>query len=145
MSKFPQYKGFLVIFDNLDRVPPRVGDHLFFDYAAQLKELYCTIIYTVPLSVICSSRNINSQFANFYIIPMIDIYEYKKSEPSLPYNKDRLEKFSKLIEKRVNIDDVFESRQELLWLTQASGGHVRQMMQLMRYACNTASSRKHTT
>ncbi len=31
-------KGFLVIFDNLDRVPPSIGDRLYFDYAAQLED-----------------------------------------------------------------------------------------------------------
>ncbi|HEY9705916.1 MAG TPA: P-loop NTPase fold protein [Allocoleopsis sp.] len=36
-KKFNQYKGFLIIFDNLDRVPPTVGNHLFFDYATQLQ------------------------------------------------------------------------------------------------------------
>jgi len=45
-------KGFLVIVDNLDRIPPSVGNHLFFDYAPQLQELDCTIIYRVPISVI---------------------------------------------------------------------------------------------
>jgi hypothetical protein len=45
-------KGFLVIVDNLHRIPPSVGNHLFFDEAPQLQELDCTIIYRVPISVI---------------------------------------------------------------------------------------------
>jgi hypothetical protein len=45
-------KGFLVSVDNLDRIPPSVANHLFFDYAPQLQELDCTIIYRVPISVI---------------------------------------------------------------------------------------------
>jgi energy-coupling factor transporter ATP-binding protein EcfA2 len=57
-KKFPQYKGFLIIFDNLDRVPPEVANHLFFDYAAQLQQLDCTIVYTVPLSVLSSTKNL---------------------------------------------------------------------------------------
>ncbi len=36
-NKIPQCKGLLIIFDNLDRVPPMVAEHLFFDYAAQLQ------------------------------------------------------------------------------------------------------------
>ncbi|MFM6272263.1 MAG: ATP-binding protein, partial [Dolichospermum sp.] len=47
------------------------------------------------------------------------------------------------IEKRVDVDAVFHSRQELLELAQASGGHVRQLMQMMRSACLTASTKKH--
>ncbi|WP_041229583.1 hypothetical protein [Rippkaea orientalis] len=93
-ERFPNYKGFLVIFDNLDRIPPRGGENFFFDYAAQLKELFYNIIYTVRLSVICSSRNINNQFSNFYIIPMINIYQYHKSQAKLKYYRNQLETFA---------------------------------------------------
>ena len=65
-NKYP--KGFLVIFDNLDRVPPGVGDHLFFDYAAQLQELNCTLIFTVPISVLCSPKNLSNTFGNPHIV-----------------------------------------------------------------------------
>ncbi|MFM6198841.1 MAG: ATP-binding protein, partial [Dolichospermum sp.] len=40
IKKYPNYKGLLIIFDNLDRTPPQVANHLFFDYATQLQELY---------------------------------------------------------------------------------------------------------
>ncbi len=40
-KKFPNYKGFLVIVDNLDRCPLEVSNKLFFDYAAQLTSLHC--------------------------------------------------------------------------------------------------------
>ncbi|CAA9322866.1 Type II secretory pathway, ATPase PulE/Tfp pilus assembly pathway, ATPase PilB [uncultured Microcoleus sp.] len=52
--KYPDryQKGFLVIVDNLDRIHPSVGNHLFFDEAPQLQELDCTIIYRVPILVI---------------------------------------------------------------------------------------------
>ena len=39
-KKFPKCKGFLLVFDNLDRCPVNIANHLFFDYAAQLKELH---------------------------------------------------------------------------------------------------------
>ncbi|WP_414542573.1 hypothetical protein [Nostoc sp. CCY0012] len=61
-QKFPECKGLLIIFDNLDRVPPVVAEHLFFDYAAQMQELNCTIIYTVPISILCSPKNPLNQF-----------------------------------------------------------------------------------
>lgn len=56
--KAPEYsKGFLIILDNLDRIPPNVGNHLFFDYSAQLQSLHTTIIYTVPISTVYSDKN----------------------------------------------------------------------------------------
>jgi AAA ATPase domain len=143
-KKFPQYKGLLIIFDNMDRVPPTIAEHLFFDYAAQLQELDCTIIYTVPISVLCSPKNPLNQFnGNPHIVPMVNIYELERDRCHLDYNQTGLEAVASVIEKRVDIDAVFESRQELLDLAKASGGHVRQLMQMIQTACLTASTRKH--
>jgi len=142
-KKFPNYKGFLIIFDNLDRVPPKVANHLFFDYAAQLQELYCTIIYTVPLSVLYSSQNAIKNFDCPHIVPMVNIYEFNRDSCDLNYNEVSLNAMASLVERRVEVDKIFESREQLLELAKASGGHVRQLMQMMRTACITASGRSH--
>lgn len=142
-KKFPNYKGFLIIFDNLDRVPPKVANHLFFDYAAQLQELYCTIIYTVPLSVLYSSQNAIKNFDSADIVPMVNIYEFERDSCDLNYNEVSLNAMASLVERRVEVDKIFESREQLLELAKASGGHVRQLMQMMRRACITASGRGH--
>lgn len=139
--KFSKCKGFLIIFDNLDRSPVNVANHLFFDYAAQLKDLHCTIVYTVPISVVYSPKNINNAFAKYNIIPMINIYKYDplvSSESDLEYHDQGLDAVMSLIEKRVDIDAIFESRQGLLELAKYSGGHVRQMMQMVRGAIQNA-------
>ncbi|HYX15485.1 MAG TPA: P-loop NTPase fold protein, partial [Nostoc sp.] len=87
-KKFPEYKGLLIIFDNMDRVPPTIAEHLFFDYAAQLQELDCTIIYTVPISVLCSPKNPLNQFdGNPHIVPMVNIYEFERDRCHLNYNQ----------------------------------------------------------
>ncbi|MFM5983127.1 MAG: P-loop NTPase fold protein [Sphaerospermopsis kisseleviana] len=146
-KKYPNYKGLLIIFDNLDRVPPGVADHLFFEYAAQLQELHCTIIYTiytVPISVLCSPKNPLSLFdGNPHIVPMVNIYQFDRQSSHLQDNQTGLEALASLIEKRVDIDAVFNSRDELLELAKASGGHVRQLMQIMRAACLRASTNDH--
>ncbi|MFM6003851.1 MAG: ATP-binding protein, partial [Sphaerospermopsis kisseleviana] len=86
-KKYPDYKGLLIIFDNLDRVPPEVADHLFFEYAAQLQELHCTIIYTVPISVLCSPKNPLSLFdGNPHIVPMVNIYQFDRQSSHLQDN-----------------------------------------------------------
>ncbi len=140
-GKYP--KGFLIIFDNLDRIPPKVGEHLFFDYAAQLQELDCTVIYTVPISVLCSSKNINNSFGDPHIMPMVNIYDLVRPICDLEYNQAGLNAVASVVEGRVNIASVFESREHLLELAKASGGHVRQLMQMMRSACQTAETRRH--
>jgi energy-coupling factor transporter ATP-binding protein EcfA2 len=142
-KKFPKYKGFLIIFDNLDRVPPDVANHLFFDYAAQLQQLDCTIVYTVPLSVLYSTKNLNNNFGNPHIVPMVNIYELNRDDCDLNYNQAGLDTIASLIERRVEVDKIFESREQLLELAKASGGHVRQLMQMMQTACLTASTNEH--
>ncbi|MCC3583378.1 P-loop NTPase fold protein [Microcoleus sp. PH2017_30_WIL_O_A] len=142
-KKFPRYKGFLIIFDNLDRVPPEVANHLFFDYAAQLQQLDCTIVYTVPLSVLSSTKNLNNNFGNPHIVPMVNIYEFNRDDCDLNYNQTGLDTIASLIERRVEVDKIFESREQLLELAKASGGHVRQLMQMMQTACLTASTNEH--
>lgn len=137
-------KGFLIIFDNLDRVPPKVGDHLFFDYAAQLKELYCSLIYTVPISVLCSPRNLSNTFGNPHVVPMVNIYQLDHGCLDLTYSEAGLNAIASIIEQRVDEQAVFESREQLFELAKRSGGHVRQLMQMMRTACQTASTRGHT-
>jgi ABC-type phosphate transport system ATPase subunit len=140
----PQYeKGFLIILDNLDRIPPNVGNHLFFDYAAQLQGLHTTIIYTVPISAVYSDKNLNKTFGSPNIMPMVNIYEYNLPQCDLEYKQDKLEVVAYLIEKRVDLDAVFESHQQLLDLVKASGGHVRQLMQMTAKSFLTAAGRGH--
>lgn len=143
-KKYPQYKCFLVIVDNLDRCPPEVSNRLFFEYANQLKELHCTIIYTVPISVLYSSRGLSNSFDDPHILPMINIYQLDREKYPLEHNSEALEAVAAILEKRVNWERIFSSRQELMALVIASGGHIRQLMQLMQRACLTASGRGHS-
>ena len=97
-QKEPQYsKGFLIILDNLDRISPNVGNHLFFDYATQLQILSTTIIYTAPISTVYSERNLSNSFGSPNIMPMVNIYRYQPHECDLGYNEDKLKAFSDLI------------------------------------------------
>jgi energy-coupling factor transporter ATP-binding protein EcfA2 len=138
--------GFLVILDNLDRIPPSVGNHLFFDEAPQLQELDCTIIYIVPISVIYLYKNVSNLFGNPNIVPMVNIYEFSRSsECDLNYNQQRWEGVASLSEQWVDVSSaIFADRQQLLDLVKARGGHVRQLMQVTRLACHTAITRKHS-
>ena len=140
--KFPKYKGFLVIVDNLDRCPPDVSNKLFFDYAVQLKALHCSIIYTVPISALYSQPGLTN-FDDPHIVPMVNIYQLDRAEYPIQFRQEGLDAVAKIIEKRVDVNLLFNSRNELMELIKASGGHIRQLMQLMQRACLTASGRAH--
>jgi histone H3/H4 len=136
-------KGFLLIVDNLDRVPPNVGNHLFFEYATQLQELNSTIIYTVPIFVVYSDKNLTNVFGNPHTMPMINIYEYNREDCELPYRQTGIRGTVKILQQRVDLQRVFSHPKPLRELVQASGGHVRQLMQIMQRACLIALTRKH--
>jgi hypothetical protein len=100
-----------------------------------------SIIYTVPISVVYSPKNVNNTFENYHIIPMINIYQYDVTDSSgkkLDYDDQGLDAIASLVEKRIDVNAVFESRDGLIELAKASGGHVRQMMQMVRKAIENA-------
>ena len=76
-------------------------------------------------------------------MPMVNIYKFELNKWDLDYQEDRVDFFAGLVESRVDIDVVFESRQQLLDLVKASGGHVRQLMQMTANSCLTAAGRRH--
>ena len=102
-----------------------------------------TLIYTVPISVIYSPKSVVKNFENLHIMPMANVYKFAPNQCDLDHDDLALEAMARLIEQRVDSEAVFEKRQHLINLIKASGGHVRQLMQLMRIACQTASTRGH--
>lgn len=145
-QEYPDYKGFLIIVDNLDRVSVNVAKHLYFDFGTQLQNLNCTIIYTVPINVIYpnhgdaqnSGLKLSSIFESPNIMPMINIYQYEPTRCELDFNPEALEAMASLIRQRVMVVEVLEDEADLQTLAIASGGHVRQLMQLFRAVCLSA-------
>jgi hypothetical protein len=87
---------------------------------------------------------LSNSFDTPNIVPMVNIYEFEKDNSDLAHNQDGLNAIAIVIEQRVEIDAVFESRQLLLELAKASGGHVRQLMQIASKAFLTAATRGHS-
>jgi hypothetical protein len=137
-------KGFLLVFDNLDRVIPEVGDKLYFDYSAQLQSLNCTIIYTVPISAVYSARNLHNTFREPHVLPMVDLYDLEEiDDVNLRHSQEAVEKFADVIHKRMNVDKIFEDIELLHILVTFSGGCIRQLVQMTGSACMVAMSREH--
>ena len=136
----------VVIVDNLDRVVPiRRADgrtnheEIFIDRAEQLRGLGCHVIYTIPISIAYSRAN---DLANLYdhepsVLPITSI----NTPDGKPYEEGRKE-LRDLIAKRVHrhapkaklFPDVFESEAVLLRLCAMSGGHIRDLLRLVRTA-----------
>ena len=138
----------VVIVDNLDRIVPinreekRTNhEEIFIDRANQLKGLDCHLIYTIPISMVYSSRA--SDLRDIYdndplVLPMIMV--------EMPDNqtvcKEGMDQLKELIGRRVRKyaptqtleTNIFENIEVLEKLCLMSGGHIRNVMLLIRSA-----------
>jgi hypothetical protein len=97
----------------------------------------------VPIASLYSSRGIAKTFDKPYIVSMVNIYEYADKPDLLNHQVQGLNSLVELLDKRIDVDRVFETREILLEIVRASGGHVRDLMKMVRQACLTAIGKKH--
>jgi hypothetical protein len=140
-------KKLVVIVDNLDRIVPiQKGDgktnhdEIFIDRADQLRSLKCNIIYTVPISLVHSSRI--SNLASIYdagstqVLPMISVYKRNGEK-----NQDGLDRMRNILKERMQkcapnlqlVPDIFETEELVNNLCSMTGGYVRSLMILVQY------------
>lgn len=139
------YTQLAVIVDNLDRmVLVKEGDRtnyeeVFLDRSEQLKALDCHLIYTVPISMVYSTRatDLRDIYGDCLILPMIMV-----RTPSGEIYQPGLKKLREVIGKRVRQHapelsletQIFDSSNTLNQLCLMSGGHVRNLLLLTQDA-----------
>lgn len=147
-SLLTNYQGLVIIADNLDRIveTKREGeqsnyDEIYLNRSEMLRGLECHVIYTVPISMVYLERatRLEDNYDKPDVLPMVMVRNLNGSP-----NPAGLDKFRELITKRIvliepdlatSVDtQVFDSAETLerLWLI--SGGHVRNLMQLIQRA-----------
>ncbi|OYE03092.1 P-loop NTPase fold protein [Nostoc sp. 'Peltigera membranacea cyanobiont' 232] len=141
-----KYLGIVVIADNLDRIgivfdqasQRSNHDQIFIDRSEQLKRLQCHMIYTVPISMVYSDRAtiLEDRFGLIQSLPMImthtpDGREYQRGIDKL---KELIERRIQLISNKLTLSQVFEDEKILKNLCLMSGGHVRNLVLLIRTA-----------
>lgn len=131
--------GLVVIADGLEKVIYReIGpgntkrsshEILFVEHGEQLKAPCCHVIYTVPLSLIFD-RNVAQTFPDGYsLVPMVKVNEEDGNEC-----QDGREALYQVIARRMEVEAVFENPGLARRLVAMSGGHVRDLLRLVRYA-----------
>ena len=148
-SQLPLDKTELVVIaDSLDRIVPTIQEDgstnhelIFIERSQQLKALDCHLVYTVPISLLYSSRanDIYDNYGETLILPMIMVRNQDGS-----VNQEGLKRLKMLIAQRINkiqselnlATEVFVKEEILDRLCLMSGGHVRQLMQLIQGAVN---------
>lgn len=150
-KKLPnKYSQLVAIADNLDRIVPFSAadaggrsnlDQIFLDRSEQLQALDCHVVYTVPISMVHSNRaaDLSDKYNTPQVLPMILVQNLDGSD-----HKPGLAKIKELIKKRVqkiapNLSletELFDTEETLERLCLMSGGHVRDLMKMMREAVN---------
>lgn len=138
----------VVIADNLDRIVPIVDDdgrsnhdEIWIDRSGQLQELACHSIYTVPISLIYSKQvsRLTDIYGNPQVLPMIMIKTESGDLYQPGFDKVREVVIRRLQQLNLNLDietEVFESPEVLNRFCLMSGGHLRELMQLIKEASN---------
>lgn len=136
--------GLVVIVDGLEKVIYReIGEEkrsshriLFVEHSEQLKAPRCHTIYTVPLSLL-SNRNMPQVFPDgYFLVPMVKITEEDGS--ACP---DGQEALYQVIACRLDVEATFESPDLVRRLVDMSGGHVRDLLRLVRYGFDYTDER----
>lgn len=136
----------VVIVDNLDRIVPMPRsegrnnhDEIFLDRSGQLRRFDCHVIYTVPISLVYSNRAaaLRDSYGDCQVVPMLMVKH--RDGQLFPAG---LVKVKELISRRVSkfapdLDletAVFDQPETVNRLCRMSGGHMREVMQLMQTA-----------
>ncbi|HUT13297.1 MAG TPA: hypothetical protein VMY42_22610 [Thermoguttaceae bacterium] len=123
----------LIVVDNLDRLKSDVSEPLFFQNGDLLSQLRAHVIYTVPVAIALSPRNIRNVFPFTYNLPMVRVHN-KQNRPE----RAGLGALAEMIAGRVEIGELFTSTKVVRHLAKMSGGSVRDLMRLVAYAANSA-------
>ncbi|MGL5058917.1 MAG: P-loop NTPase fold protein [Microcoleus sp.] len=143
-------RGLVVIIDNLDRIHlclkptgRQQPEYLFVDRGEQLARLNCHVVYTIPLVLIFS--NDLGQLTNRFgvdpkVLPMVPVQFRDGSECAEGVELLRQMVLARAfpdlepIERYALIPRLFDSPETLDRLCRATGGHVRNLLQLL-YSC----------
>ncbi|QLE52346.1 ATP-binding protein [Nostoc sp. C057] len=139
------YNKLAVIVDNLDRmVLVKDGERtnyeeVFLDRSEQLQALDCHLIYTVPISMVYSTRatDLRDIYGDPQILPMIMVNTLKGEvyQPGLKKVKEVINKRVRQIAPELSLEkEIFDSSQTLDRLCLMSGGHVRNLLLLTQDA-----------
>lgn len=142
------YKGLIILVDSLEKMILRplvegegersLTSHnlLFIEQSEFLKSPSCHIVYTVPISLL-AEENIAQVFPDDpVVIPMVEVYNkpLEENQP-LKENQEGVDLLCEVLRRRIDVEKVFKDENILKKLCVESGGHIRDFLRLVRYAC----------
>jgi len=143
------YKGLIILVDGLEKLILRTLDvgegrrsltsHnlLFVEQSELLKAPHCHVVYTVPISLL-AEENIAQVFPDDpVVIPMVLVYN-KQADMKQPLQENQIcidLLCCELVGRRIAVEKVFKDKTIPKRLCIESGGHIRDFLRLVRYAC----------
>lgn len=129
-------RGLVLIADGLEKVIYHVDaktgrsshELLFMFHGEQLCAPQCHIVYTIPINLILS-HNVTQIYSERIVLPMIKIAE----EDGSPCQEGRTV-LRQIVANRLNVSAIFSPPELVDELVAMSGGHVRDLLLLVRYA-----------
>ena len=128
----------LIVFDNLDRLPLKQSEELFFAHGSQLQEMACHAVYTVSIDTYYSRRHLANIFPNRQIIPNVKL---RASKSSLDPNPAGIDALLQVIQKRLGGKVLAQPPALAEDFVGRSGGSIRQLIRLLREAVQSAQAR----
>jgi len=134
-------RGLVLLIDNLDRIVlrdlggGRTTHHaLYVEHGEQLRALHCHLVYTVPISVMYSdkAKAVTAIFPDYQVLPMLKVEERDGGDCA-----EGLDYLRHILSSRIDLETLF-TPEAVEYLCRASGGHPRDLMILVRYACTYA-------
>ena len=136
----------VLMVDNLDRIIERSDgenqqsnyEQIFVNHSDQLRALNCHVIYTVPISLAYSVHltAMEERYKPVEVLPMIMLKtpEGEISETGMAKLKELIHQRFRFAQSEVELEAAFESAEALNKLCEMSGGHVRNLMNLLKAA-----------
>ncbi|MGP8329722.1 MAG: hypothetical protein ACT6FF_05345 [Methanosarcinaceae archaeon] len=141
-----KWHGLVLIIDGMEKMHYHEREDgqsshsvLFVEHAEQLKAPHCSLIYTVPISLLFN-RNLGDSFSDTDVIPMVKT-QLMPGEKPYPEGVNALQD---LIQRRVNLAAVFENPPDIEELIKFSGGSVRDLLRLLRFTCDETDTKIST-
>jgi len=131
----------VLIVDNLEKIVIKDrGDQrtshsvIFIEQGDRLKKLKCHLIYTIPINIVYSRHNkLLYEIFGFdpKILPMVKVQDPRNNYDPLP---EGIRHLKGLLERRFVMDTVFATG-VAEYFCRMSGGHIRDLMIMIRQAC----------
>jgi len=129
-------KKIIVIIDDLDKLDLKRAEELFYESSNSLTLPNCSIIYTIPLSIVHSNEytQIKQNFTDAFILPNIRVWKSNGEK-----DEEERKTLTTILEKRMDLKLI--SNEAINIAIENSGGNLYHFVYMIRSACINAIMR----